>query len=149
MALADRIDADIKTAMKERRKDDLRALRGVKQAIQLALTDGSGKDLDDAREVQLLQKLVKQRRESLRIYEEQNRDDLAATERHEIGVIEQYLPEQLSDADLERIVATTVQQLGASSMKDMGQVMKTAQVKIAGRADGKAVSAVVRRLLSS
>jgi len=148
MNLEDRISADIKTAMKERRKDDLRGLRAIKQSILLAKTDGSGTEIDEQREIQLLQKLVKSRRESLKIYEEQGREDLATTERQEIATIEEYLPQPLDEESLERMVATTIQQLGADSMKDMGAVMKHMQLKAAGRADGKAISAMVRKLLS-
>ena len=148
MPLKDRIDADIKTAMKERRKDDLRGLRAIKQAILLAETDGSGQAIDEKREIQMLQKLVKSRRESLKIYEEQNREDLAATERQEIATIEAYLPAQLSESELEQLISGVIADTGASGMKDMGRVMGTAQAKIAGRADGKAVSSVVKRLLS-
>ena len=149
MSLNDRISADIKAAMKERRKDDLRGLRAIKQAIQLAETDGSGAVIDEKREIAILQKLVKSRRDSLKIYEDQGRDDLAETERQEIKTIEAYLPAQLSEAELRDIVRGVIADTGASSMKDMGRVMGAAQGKIAGRADGKAVSAMVKSLLSS
>ena len=149
MSLKDRINADIKSAMKERRKDDLRGLRAIKQAIQLAETDGTGAAIDEKREIQMLQKLVKSRRDSLKIYEEQGRDDLAETERVEIKTIEAYLPAQLSEDELREIVQDVINDTGASSMKDMGRVMGAAQGKIAGRADGKAVSAMVKALLSA
>ena len=149
MTLEDRINADIKTAMKERRKDDLRGLRAIKQAIQLAQTDGTGDAIDEKREIAILQKLVKSRRDSLKIYEDQDRADLAETERVEIKTIEAYLPEQLSDDELEAIVQDVITHTGASGMKDMGKVMGAAQAKIAGRADGKTVSATVKRMLNS
>ena len=148
MSLKDRINADIVTAMKARAKADLRGMRAIKGAIQLAETDGSGETVDEAREIQILQKLVKSRRESLGIYEAQGRDDLAVTEREEIEVIERYLPQPLGADELARFVATTIQQLGASSMKDMGEVIKTVQTKVAGRADGKAISTEVRKQLA-
>lgn len=148
MPLTDRIDADIKTAMKERRKDDLRGLRAVKQALQLAATDGTGRGVDEQRETEILQKLVKQRRESLKIYEEQGREDLAAVERQEIGVIEQYLPEALDERALERMVATTIQQMNAESMRDMGRVVAEMKLKAAGRAEGSVIAAEVKRQLS-
>jgi uncharacterized protein YqeY len=97
----------------------------------------------------LLQKLVKQRKDSLEIYEKQNREDLAQTEREEIEVIERYLPEQLSAEDLEAEVKKIIEQTGASSMKDMGKVMGMASKQMAGRADGKAISQVVKSLLSA
>ena len=145
--LTDRIDADIKLAMKERRKDDLRGLRAVKQALQLAATDGSGRAIDEQRETEILQKLVKQRRDSLKIYDEQGRDDLAAVERQEIATIEAYLPEALDADALARMVATTIQQLGAASMRDMGKVVAAMKVKAAGRAEGSAIAAEVKRQL--
>ena len=148
MTLEDRVNADIKTAMKERRKDDLRGLRAIKQAILLAQTDGSGKAIDPARETQMLQKLVKSRRESLKIYEEQGRDDLAETERQEIATIQAYLPEPVGEDELRRIVGEVIAATGATSMKDMGRVMGQAQAKLAGRADGKAISAAVRAQLA-
>lgn len=148
MSLTDRIDADIKTAMKERRKDDLRGLRAVKQALQLAATDGTGRGVDERRETEILQKLVKQRRESLKIYEEQGREDLAAVERHEIGTVEAYLPEALSERALQRMVATTILEVQAESMRDMGKVVSAMKLKAAGRAEGSTIAAEVKRQLS-
>lgn len=147
MSLTDRIDADIKSAMKERRKDDLRGLRAVKQALQLAATDGTGRGIDEQRETEILQKLVKQRRESLKIYEEQGRDDLAAVERQEIGTIEQYLPEALDERALARMVATTILEVQAEGMRDMGKVVNAMKLKAAGRAEGSAIAAEVKRQL--
>ena len=147
MSLEARINEDIKVAMKERRKDDLRGLRAIKQAIQLAKTDGSGQELDEARETSMLQKLVKSRRDSLKIYEDQGRDDLAAIERQEIATIEQYLPKAMDPDSLKRMVATTIEQLGATSLKEMGPVVKAMQLKVAGRADGKTISQEVKRQL--
>lgn len=148
MTFEERINDDIKTAMKERRKDDLRGLRAIKQAIQLANTDGTGAVIDEAKEIQILQKLVKSRRDSLKIYEDQGREDLAETERQEIKTIEAYLPEQLSEAELEAVIASIIAETGASGMKDMGRVMGIAQGKLGGKADGKTISSMVRNLLS-
>lgn len=148
MTLEERINADIATAMKAQNKADLRGMRAIKQAILLAKTDGTGQVIDESREVALLQKLVKQRRESLEIYQKQGREDLAVVEQEEIAVIERYLPEPLSDEGLSQMVANTIQQLGVDSMKGMGEVIKHVQLKAAGRADGKAISAEVRRQLN-
>ena len=147
MTLEDRINADIKTAMKERRKDDLRGLRAIKQAILLTKTDGKGTSVDEAKEIQILQKLVKSRRESLGIYEKQGPEDLAETERQEIKTIEAYLPEQMSIEDLTAVIKEIIAKAGASSMKDMGKVMGMASGQLGGKADGKAISGVVRQLL--
>jgi len=147
MNLEDRINADIKTAMKERRKDDLRGLRAIKQAILLTQTDGSGTVIDEKKEIQILQKLVKSRRESLSIYEKQGREDLAVTERQEIETIEAYLPEQMSIEELTAVIKDIIAKTGASSMKDMGKVMGMASGQLGGKADGKAISGVVRELL--
>lgn len=147
MTLEQKITADIKSAMKEKRKNDLRGLRAIKQAIILAKTDGSGTEIDEAKEIAMLQKLVKQRKESLKIYQDQGRDDLAETEQQEITVIEQYLPQPVSEEELKAIVDEIIAETGASSMADMAKVMKAAQAKLAGRADGKTISQVVRERL--
>ncbi len=148
MSLETRVNDDIKLAMKERRKDDLRGLRAIKGAIQLARTDGSGQEIDEAKETQMLQKLVKSRRDSLAIYEKEGREDLAETERQEISTIEEYLPKPISQEGLARMVASTILQMKAKSVKDMGPIMAEMQLKLAGRADGKTISAEVRRQLA-
>ena len=148
MTLEQRILPDLKAAMKAKDQASLRGIRTIKAEILLFKTDGSGKELDEAGEIKLLQKLVKQRKDSLAIYEEQNREDLAATEREEIEVISRYLPKELSESELEALVQEVITQTGASSMKDMGKVMGMANKKAAGRADGKAISAVVKKLLA-
>ena len=148
MSLKSTVNADIVTAMKAKNKADLRGLRAIKSAIQNAETDGSGAEMDEGREIGILQKLVKSRRDSLKIYEEQGREDLAVTEREEIEVIERYLPQPLSEDALQRMVASTITQLGVDSMKGMGAVIKAMQVKAAGRADGKTISAEVKRQLA-
>jgi uncharacterized protein YqeY len=104
--------------------------------------------VDDATGLQLVQKLIKQRKESLAIYEEQGREDLAVVEREEIGVIERYLPPQLSAEELEKVIRELIAETGASGMKDMGRLMGAANKALAGKADGKAISEVVKRLLS-
>jgi uncharacterized protein YqeY len=148
MTLDQRILPDLKTAMKAKDQAALRGIRTIKAEILLFKTDGSGNELDEAGEIKLLQKLVKQRKDSLAIYEEQNREDLALTEREEIEVISRYLPQELSETELEALVQEVINQTGASSMQDMGKVMGMANKKAAGRADGKAISAVVKKLLT-
>ena len=147
MTLEQKILPDLKTAMKAKDQAALRGIRTIKAEILLFKTDGSGSELNEAEEIKLLQKLVKQRKDSLAIYEEQGREDLAVTEREEIEVISRYLPKELSEAELETLVQEVITQTGASSMQDMGKVMGMANKKAAGRADGKAISAVVKKLL--
>lgn len=148
MSLEARIAQDLKEAMKAKDEAAKRGIRAIKAAILLQKTDGSGKALTEDGEIKLLQKLVKQRRESLEMYEKNNREDLAKIEREEVAVIEKYLPEQLDEAALEVLVKKIIEQTGASSMKDMGKVMGMASKQLAGRADGRAISGVVKRLLS-
>jgi len=149
MTLEERITQDLKAAMKAKDQAALRGIRAIKSAILLAKTDGSGKPIDSAKEIQILQKLVKQRKESIEIYEKEGRDDLAKTEHEEVAVIEKYLPEQLSEAELEAELKQIIEEVGAESPKDMGKVMGVATKKLAGRADGKAISQKVKELLSS
>lgn len=148
MKLEQRIMTDLKEAMKAKDQAALRSIRAIKAAILLAKTDGSGKELDETGEIKLIQKLVKQRQDSLDIYVKQNRDDLAVTEREEIEVLQRYLPEQMSDEDLTAFIAELISKTGASSMKDMGKVMGMASSQLSGRADGKTISAKVKSLLS-
>ncbi len=147
MTLEEKINNDLKTAMKAKDQVGLRGIRAIKSAILLAKTDGSGNELNRDLEIKLLQKLVKQRKDSLDIYEKQNREDLAVKEREEIEVIEKYLPKQLDEAELKGIIQKIITQTGASSMKDMGKVMGMASKQLAGKADGKAISGVVKQLL--
>lgn len=149
MNFEDKINQDMKEAMKAQDKVALRGIRAIKQAILMAKTDGSGREIDESTGIQMVQKLIKQRRESLAIYEEQNREDLASVEREEIAVIERYLPTQLSQEELTQVVKELIAELGASGMKDMGRVMGAANKKLAGKADGKAVSEIVRNLLNA
>ena len=114
----------------------------------LMQTDGTGKEIDEASEIKLLQKLIKQRKDSLDVYIKQDREDLAVTEREEIEIIEKYLPQQLSEADLEKALTDIIAQVGATSMKDMGKIMGMASQKLGGSADGKSISIMVKKLLS-
>lgn len=149
MTLEEKIMQDLKTAMKAKDEAALRGIRAVKAAILLAKTDGSGKPIDEDREIQILQKLVKQRKESLEIYEKQNREDLAKVERDEIEIIEKYLPQQLSEAELEAELKQIIAETSATSVKDLGKVMGIASKRFAGRADGKMISQVTKRLLEN
>jgi uncharacterized protein YqeY len=134
--------------MKEKNQAALRGIRAVKAAILILKTDGSGAELDEEKEIKLLQKLIKQRKDSLEIYEKQNRADLAATEKEEIEVISKYLPAQMNEAEIEEVIKGIVEKTGASSMKDMGKVMGMASGQMAGKADGKTIAAIVKKLLA-
>lgn len=139
----------MKAAMKAKDSAKLEALRAVKSAILLANTESSSKDgLTEEEEMKLLQKLVKQRKESAQIYKEQGREDLAEPEMKQAEVIEQFLPEQLSEAEIEAKVDEIIAKTGASGMQDMGKVMGMATGDLAGKADGKTISTIVRRKLS-
>ena len=148
MSLEQKIMQDLKTAMKAKDQASLRGIRAIKSAIQLAKTDGSGTEIDAGAEIKMLQKLVKQRQDSLNIFEEQGREDLAQVEREEIEVIQRYLPEQMSDEVLEQKLREIIERVGAESMRDMGKVMGIASKEFAGKADGKTISAKVKALLS-
>ncbi|MBP8726654.1 MAG: GatB/YqeY domain-containing protein [Saprospiraceae bacterium] len=147
MGFSEKINEDLKNAMKQQDQKALRAIRSIKAAILLANTDGSGRAVDEERSIQLLQKMVKQRRESLDIYTRQGREDLAQVEREEIEIIERYLPEPLGEQELRLALEAIVKDAGAQGPKDMGKVMAAASKELAGRADGKAISAIVRELL--
>ena len=148
MSLEAKINNDLKEAMRAKDQAALRGIRAIKSAILILKTDGSGEEVTEEKEIKLLQRLVKQRKESLDIYEKQNREDLAAKEREEIEVIEKYLPAQMGAEELESIIKQIIEQTGAESMKDMGKVMGIASQKLAGKADGKAISSIVKTLLS-
>ena len=149
MSLKEQIDADIKNAMLEKNKDDLRALRAIKSMILLAQTEkGAGDGLNADAEIKILQKATKQRADSMALYREQKRDDLADIEQAELKVIQKYLPEQLSEEKLEELINGIIEKTGASSMKDMGKVMGIASKELAGKADGKTISQIVKKLLS-
>ena len=149
MSLKEQIEADIKKAMLAKNKDDLRALRAIKSMILLAQTEkGAGENLSEESEMKILQKAAKQRVDSIDLYREQKRDDLADTEQAELDVIKRYLPEKLSEEELETKVNEIIKKVGATSMKDMGKVMGIATKQLAGKADGKTISKVVKALLS-
>ena len=147
MSLEQKITQDLKEAMRAKDKVALRGIRAIKAALLLAQTDGSHDEMTEDKEIKLLQKLVKQRKDSLEIYEKQNREDLAQTEREEISIIEKYLPKQMEGAELEAFIKDIIEKTGATSMKDMGKVMGMASKQLAGRADGKTISGVVKQLL--
>lgn len=140
---------DLKAAMKSKDQAALRSIRAIKAAILLTKTDGSGKELNEAGEIKLLQKLVKQRQDSLDIFTKQGRADLAEVEQQEIEVISRYLPQQLSADELRPIISEIISKTGASGMKDMGKVMGMASAQLAGQADGKTVSGIVKELLNN
>ena len=149
MPLEEKIMAQMKDAMKSKDEKALRSLRAIKAAILLAKTsEGAGGALKEEDEIKLLQKLVKQRKDSLEIFQQQNRADLAQKEQEEITVIEQFLPKQLSADDLKTIIAKIIADTGASSPSDMGKVMGVASKQLAGQADGKTISGVVKELLN-
>jgi len=148
MTLEEKLTADLKTAMKSGDKAALRTIRSIKSAILLIHTDGSGDEITPDREVAVLSKLLKQRQDSLKIYEEQGRQDLATTEEEEIQVIMKYLPAQLSDGELIDQISAIVSQTGAISMKDMGKVMGIANKTLAGKAEGARIAAAVKQILS-
>jgi hypothetical protein len=149
MTLAEKINADIKTAMLAKDKDSLDALRAVKSAILLAATEkGASEQLTEEAEIKLLQKLVKQRRESAEIYVTQGRDDLAKVEAMQADVIERYLPAQMSREELTEAIKAIITQVGATGPQDMGKVMGVASKQLAGKTDNKAVSEVVKQLLN-
>jgi hypothetical protein len=147
MTLEEKIAKDLVAAMKAKDEVTLRSIRAIKSAILLAKTDGSGQAIDEAREVQMLQKLVKTRQESQEIYLKNSRAELAEKEREEIEVIKRYLPAMLEGAELEAILQQIVAETGATSAKDMGKVMGAANKQLAGKADGRAISEIVKRLL--
>lgn len=149
MSLEEKIMAQMKDAMKAKDEKALRSLRAIKAAILLAKTsEGSGGALQEDDEIKLLQKLVKQRKDSLEIYQQQNRPELARKEQEEIEVIEQFLPRQLGAGELKDIIGKIIADTGASSPADMGKVMGVATKQLAGKADGKTISAVVKELLA-
>ena len=148
MSLNDSIMTAIKAAMKSKDTLALRALRSVKSAILLAQTEsGSKGNISEADEVKLLQKLVKQRRDSAEIFSQQNRPDLSAPEISEAEIISQFLPEMISEEAVEKAVLIAIQKLGAEGMKDMGKVMGSLSKELAGKTDGKTISTFVKKHL--
>ncbi|MFZ1750523.1 MAG: GatB/YqeY domain-containing protein [Saprospiraceae bacterium] len=149
MSLEAKITQDLKDAMKSKDQAALRSIRAIKAAILIFKTDGSGNVLDEAAEIKLLQKLVKQRQDSLDIFVKQNREDLAVTEREEIEILQRYLPTPLTDDELKAAITTIISESGATSAKDMGKVIGLANQQLSGKADGKTIASVVKSLLSS
>lgn len=149
MSLKTSVDSEIKQAMLKKDQDRLRALRAIKSLILLAESEKGGKaELDEATEMALLTKAAKQRRDSISIFEEQKRDDLAKKEQMELDVINEFLPKQLSDQEVEAELNKIIQQTGASGPQDMGKVMGVATKSLAGKAEGKLIAAKVKELLS-
>jgi uncharacterized protein len=150
MALEQQIMAEMKDAMKAKNEAVLRSLRAIKAEIIKAKTDpGAGGEIDEATEQKFLQKMMKQRRDSFDIFTQQGRLDLAAKEKEEMEVIEKFLPKQLSEEDIKKEVASIIAQTGASSPADMGKVMGLASKQLAGKADGKTISSIVKEMLAS
>lgn len=148
MSLQQDVMSALKVAMKTKDQVALTALRAVKSAILLAQTEsGVKEDLSEEQELKILQKQVKQRKDSAAIYLEQGREDLAAPELAEAEVIAQFLPEALTNEEIEKVVVATIDQIGASGMKDMGKVMGIVNKELAGRADGKTISSIVKSKL--
>lgn len=148
MSLIQQIDQDIKLAMLAKQAERLAGLRAVKSALLLAKTEkGAAEELTKDAEIKVLQRLVKQRRESADIYKTQGRDDLYQIEVDEIAVIEPYLPQQMTRFEVEGFVQELIGRIGATSMQDMGRVMGMANKELAGQADGKTISEVVKQLL--
>ena len=149
MTLEQKINPDLKQAMLNKDEAGLRAIRAIKSAILLSKTEKDAKELDNDLEIKLLQKLVKQRKDALEIFEKERRDDLAQKEREEILVIEKYLPAQMSVEELKAILKIIIAETGAKTPQDMGKVMGIASKQLAGKSDGKTISAVVKELLST
>ncbi|MCF8367085.1 MAG: GatB/YqeY domain-containing protein [Bacteroidales bacterium] len=149
MSLAEKINEDIKNAMLARDKRKLEALRAIKAGLLLAKTgkDMTSGEIPETVEMQLLQKLVKQRRESALIYQEQSRVDLAEEELFQASIIEVYLPAQMDDVELKIILKQIIEETGAQSIKEMGKVMALASKKLAGKADNKKISAIIKEIL--
>ena len=149
MNFQDQLNSKLKSAMREKNKVALESLRAIKSAILLLQTQSGAKETPDDNEItKLLQKLVKQRKESASIYREQGRVDLAELEEAQISIISQFLPEQLSPEEVEKVIDEVIQSVGATTMKDMGKVMGMANKKMAGKADGKIIAEIVKKRLS-
>ncbi|WP_026903950.1 GatB/YqeY domain-containing protein [Pedobacter glucosidilyticus] len=149
MSLENTINQDIKAAMLAKNEAQLRALRAIKSALLLAKTEkGASSEITEEAEVKVLQKLVKQRKESADIYKSQNREDLYQIEAEEIEVIEHYLPKQLSTEELNAYIKQLIEKLNITSVKEMGKIMGIASKELFGKADGKAISACIKNLLS-
>ena len=148
-SLAEQISTGIKEAMRAKDSGRLAALRDIKSKLMLEETKDGGGEVDDATTIRILSKLLKQRKETAKLYREQNRPDLAVEEESQAEVIEAYLPQQLSEEEIRTNVESIIQQTGASSMADMGKVMGMASQQLAGVADGKVISSIVRSILAN
>ncbi len=148
MRLEERIIPDLKTAMKAKDKAALRTIRAVKAAILVQKTDGTNTEMTEEMEIKLIQKMAKQRQESMDIFIKQGREDLAETEKEELEVLKRYLPEQLSEDKIKEIVDKIIADTGAEGMKDMGKVMGMVSKELAGKADGKTISGIVKSSLT-
>jgi len=149
MSLQTQVMSAMKQAMKSKDQLALQALRAIKSELLLASTATASETLTEQDEIKILSKLVKQRKDSASIFKEQNREDLAEPELAQAEVISQFLPEQLSETEIEKVVVAAIAQLGASGMKDMGKVMGIVSKEIAGKADGKTISGIVKAKLAS
>lgn len=150
MGILANLTDEIKTAMRAKDSLKLEALRAIKSAVMLEQTSAGGSDtLSDEQEIKLVQKLVKQRKDSAQIFRDQNRPDLAEPEEAQAEVIAQFLPEQLSEEEITAIIQTIIEKTGAEGMKDMGKVMGMASKEMAGKADGKTISTIVKAQLNS
>ena len=150
MAALDNLTTEIKEAMKAKNTLVLESLRAIKSAVLLQKSEaGASDEMSEDEEIKLLQKLVKQRRDSAAIFREQNRVDLAEPEEAQAEIIARFLPEQLSEEEVGKVIESIIAQTGASSMKDMGKVMGMASKQLAGKADGKTISTLVKQLLSA
>ena len=149
MSLQQQVMEKMKIAMKAKDKVALESLRAIKSALLLAQTEsGTESEMSEDDEIQLVQKLVKQRKDSASIFLEQGRGDLAEPELAQVAIIEQFLPEQLGEAEIEKVVLETIAATGAEGMKDMGKVMGMVSKKLAGQADGKTISTIVKSKLA-
>jgi uncharacterized protein YqeY len=149
MSLFEKITGDLKSAMLAKQKERLESLRAIKTAFLLAKTETGSHDLTADQELKIIQKLVKQRRESADIYKAQNRMDLYQNEVDEAAIIEEYLPKQLTEAELMPVLKDIIQRVGATSAKDMGKVMGVASKELAGKADGRMIAEKVKALLGA
>jgi uncharacterized protein YqeY len=148
MNLEAKIMESLKTAMKAKDEVALRTLRAIKAAIIIEKTaEGASGEIDEATEIKMLQKMAKQRKDSLQIFEQQQREDLASKEREELAIIEQFLPAQMSEEEIKQALQQIINTVGASSMADLGKVMGIASKELAGKADGKVIATLVKELL--
>lgn len=148
MTLTEQIQDDMKSAMKEKNQAKLAAVRAIKAEILKEQTSGKGSEVTDADVLKLIQKMIKQRTDSIAIYQQQGRQDLVDEENQQLEFIKCYLPQQLSEAEVEAIVAKVVAETGATSIKDMGKVMKAANAQLAGKAESKLIADKVKAALN-